>query len=324
MRIYYSNSDYLAYFDGFLSRLDLSNPSKLTIDTHPKWINVHPAILTLTASLALKVGKNNVALPNLTASSGSYLDSMGLFKFTAQKSPYSIKRKDPSGRFIPLTIIKNPNEQSKFISDIVPLLHLPPEKADVIKYIVGELIRNVLEHAASDTGAIVAAQYYKKSNTIRIGICDNGVGIRRSLSKFWPSHSESDIDAIKWSLLPGVSGTTTHTGGTGDNAGAGLFFVKSIAKVARNYFMIYSGSGIYKLLLRDKRSENPRLTIDPEDDRHSEKNNAPFLDGTLVAIDLTLDNDLEGFNNLLSKIRDRYSEAIRLRKKRNYRRFKFL
>ena len=45
---------------------------------------------------------------------------------------------------------------------------------------------------------------------------------------------------------------------------------------------------------------------------------------TLVAIDLTLDNDLEGFNDLLSKIRDRYSEAIRLRKKRNYRRFKFL
>ena len=176
----------------------------------------------------------------------------------------------------------------------------------------------------SKTGAIVAAQYYKKSNTIRIGICDNGIGIRQSLSKFWPNHTENDVNAIKWALTPGVSGTTTNAGGTGDNAGAGLFFIKSIVKVTRNYFMIYSGSGIYKLLLRDKRSENPRLTINPEDDRHSERADAPYLHGTLVAIDLTLDNDLDEFDKLLAKIRTSYGDAIRLRQKRQYRRFKFV
>lgn len=281
-------------------------------------------ILTLAASLALQIGKDNVKIPDLTASSGSYLDSMGLFDFTSDKSPYSINKKDPSGRFIPLTIIKTPTEQSRFISEMIPLLHLPPKKADAIKYVVGELIRNVLEHSMSETGAIVAAQYYKKSNTIRIGICDNGIGIRKSLSKFWPNHTENDVDAIKWALTPGVSGTTTNAGGTGDNAGAGLFFIKSIAKVARNYFMIYSGSGIYKLLLRDKRSENPRLTINPEDDLHSERTDAPYFPGTLVAIDLTLDNDLNKFDKLLAKIRTSYGDAIRLRQKRQYRRFKFV
>lgn len=322
--MYFSNSDYLAYFDGFLGQLDLSDSSTLTIETHPKWINVHPAILTLAASLALRVGKNNVRIPNLTASSGSYLDSMGLFSFTSQKSPYSINKKDPSGRFVPLTIIKTPAEQSQFISEIVPLLHLSPEKAGAIKYVVGELIRNALEHSRSQNGAIVAAQYYKKSNTIRVGICDSGIGVRQSLARFWPGHTGTDLDAIKWALAPGVSGTTTSTRGTGDNAGAGLYFIKSIAKIARNYFMIYSGSGIYKLLLRDKRSENPRLTINPDDDHHSEKNNAPYLQGTLVAIDLTLDSDLDEFDKLLAKIRTSYGDAIRLRQKRSYKRFKFV
>lgn len=130
MKMYFSNSDYLAYFDGFLNKLDLTDETNLVIETHPKWINIHPAILTLAASLALQVGEDNVQIPNLTASSGSYLDSMGLFNFTSQKSPYLINRKDPSGRFVPLTIIKTPDEQSRFISEMIPLLHLSPDKAD--------------------------------------------------------------------------------------------------------------------------------------------------------------------------------------------------
>lgn len=324
MKVFLSSSDYLRNFDRFVGGLDFSEPNRLEIATHPKWINVHPAVLALTASLALKVGKENVILPNLTAASGSYLDSMGLFKFTNQKSPYDINKKDPSGRFVPLSIIKTPEEQSQFVTEIVPMLHLKPENADAIKYVIGELVRNVLEHSMSKDGAVVAAQYYKKSNTIRIGICDSGIGIRKSLEYFWPVHAQNDIDAIKWALLPGISGTTTNAGGTGDNAGAGLFFIKSIAKVARNYFMVYSGHGIYRLLLRDKRFANPRLTLNPEEEHHAERSDAPYLQGTLVAIDLTLDNDISAFSELLARIRDSYGGAIRQRKKQHYRRFKFI
>lgn len=323
MKVYFSNSDYLAYIDRFLDNLDFSGSSNLNISSHPKWINVHPALLTLVASLAMQVGKNNVRFDQLTASSGSYLDRMGLFSFTAQQSPYHINKKEASGRFIPLTIIKNSTEQSKFITDMIPLLHLPADKTDAIKYTIGELVRNVLEHSLSRDGAIVAAQYYKKSNTIRIGICDSGVGIRKSLQKYWSSHATTDLDAIKWALTPGISGTTTREGGTEDNAGAGLFFIKSIAQVARSYFMIYSGSGIYKLLLHDKRIENPQLHPNPNDDRHSEHNNAPYFQGTLVAIDLSLDNKSE-FTDLLAAIREVYGKAIRERKKRRYKEPKFI
>jgi anti-sigma regulatory factor (Ser/Thr protein kinase) len=323
MKATLSNSDYLRNFDRFISGLDFSSPEYLYIYSHPKWINVHPAVLALIASMAKMAGKQKVKFENLTATSGSYLDRMGLFGFTNQTSPYSIKKKEETGRFIPVTIIKNSTEQSKFITDMIPLLHLPADKTDAIKYTVGELLRNVLEHAKSPDGAIVAAQYYKRSNTIRIGICDGGIGVKKSMQRYWASRAKTDIEAIKWALVPGISGTTSREGGTEDNAGAGLFFIKSIAQVARNYFMIYSGSGIYKLLLHDKRIEKPRLHPNPEDDRHSERNNAPYFQGTLVAIDLSLETKTE-FTNLLSAIRDVYGKAIRERKKRKYKEPKFI
>lgn len=323
MKATLSNSDYLGNFDRFINKLDFSDPKSFCIYSHPKWINVHPAVLTLVASMAMQAGKKNVKFENLTATSGSYLDRMGLFELTSQVSPYSIHKKEESGRFIPITVIKNSTEQSKFITDMIPLLHLPADKTDAIKYTVGELLRNVLEHSESPNGAIVAAQYYKKSNTIRIGICDRGIGIRKSLQHYWANQARTDIAAIKWALVPGISGTTRREGGTEDNAGAGLFFIKSIAQVARNYFMIYSGSGIYKLLLHDKRIEKPRLHPDPDDDRHSERNDAPYFQGTLVAIDLSLENKSE-FTQLLAAVREVYGKAVRDRKRKKYKQPKFV
>lgn len=321
MKVYFSTSDYLAYFDRFIDALDFSEPKKLKITAHPKWINVHPAILAFTATLALTVGNENVEFDDFTASSAHYLDRMGLFKFTKKESPYHIKHNEPSGKFIPLTIIKTSTDQSRFITNMIPLLHLPPEKTDAIKYTVGELIRNVLEHAYSKSGAVVAAQYYKKSNTVRIGICDNGIGILQSMNRFW--HPKNDIEAIKLALTPGISGTTHREGGTEDNAGAGLYFIKSIAHVARNYFLIYSGPAIYKLLLHDKRIINVRLHANPDDDKHSERNDAPNFNGTLVAVDITLDSGANDFEKLMSNIRESYTRAVRERKKLKYKEPRF-
>lgn len=322
MKVYLSTSDYLRNFDRFINALDFSSHDQLHISSHPKWISVHPAVLAFIATLSSSVGKNNVEFDTFTAPSAHYLDRMGLFNFTKDKSPYHITYKESSGRFIPLTVIRNSTEQSRFITDMIPLLHLPPEKSDAIKYTIGELVRNVLEHSHSQSGAIVAAQYYKKSNTVRIGICDNGIGIWQSLHRFW--HPKNNIEAIKLSLTPGISGTTNREGGTEDNAGAGLFFIKSIAQTARNYFVIYSGSAIYKLLLHDKRIKKVRLHPDPNDDYHSERNDAPNFNGTLVGIDITLDSDAKDFERLMSNIRESYTHAVRERKKVKYQEPRFI
>jgi anti-sigma regulatory factor (Ser/Thr protein kinase) len=199
------------------------------------------------------------------------------------------------------------------------LLHLKPEQASPIKYILSELVRNVLEHACAENGAIVAAQYYKKSNTIKIGITDTGIGIKKTINK---SHSApTDLEAIRLALTPGITGTTRRPGGTEQNAGAGLFFIKSIAKVNRDFFLIYSGNAMYKLLKR--KSKNIRLYADPFKDRHSAREDLPYWKGTAVGIDINLDETKE-FSLLLDLIRDIYSKTIKERRKEKYRRPKFI
>jgi anti-sigma regulatory factor (Ser/Thr protein kinase) len=247
---------------------------------------------------------------------------MGLYELSKTPSPFVYHKKEEAGRFVPIKVIKTAKDQSRFITDMIPLLHLSEKNAIVVKYVIGELVRNVLEHSFAKDGAIVAAQYFKKTNRVSIGICDTGIGIWQSMNTNW--HPKNDINAIKLALTPGITGTTRKEGGTAENAGAGLFFIKSIAKITRNYFVIYSGKAEYTLLKHDKRIKNmPKLFADPEKDSHNETNNASDFQGTLVAVDISLDETSQ-FNDLLTSIGEVYDKAIRERKRDKYRKPKFL
>ena len=185
---------------------------------------------------------------------------------------------------------------------------------------MSELVRNVLEHAGSPHGAFVAAQYYAKSNTIRIGISDVGVGIRTTIGR---SHKvANDLEAIQLALTPGVTGTTAREGGTEQNAGAGLFFIKSIASVNGDFFTIYSGTALYKLL-RQHSKKRHLLHADPLRDRHSTRDDLPYWHGTAVGIDMALDEH-EKFSALLDHVRETYSRAVRERKRARYKKPVFI
>ena len=67
----------------------------------------------------------------------------------------------------------------------------------------------------------------------------------------------------------------------------------------------------------------PRLYANPERDSHNETNTAPDFQGTVVAVDISLDETPE-FNDLLSSIGDVYDKAIRDRKREKYRMPKFI
>ncbi len=322
MKVYFSNQGNLRNLQSFVEALDFDNPEILEISTHDKWVTVHPANLVLAAALALQVGKNKSKIIGTVPRSGAYLDRMGLYELTSTDSPFTYTKKEEAGRFVPITAIKTAEDQSHFIADMVPLLHLSEENATIVKYVIGELVRNVLEHANAPYGAIVAAQYYKKTNRVSIGICDTGIGIHESMNRFW--HPGTDIAALHLALTPGVTGTTRREGGTAENAGAGLFFIKSIAKITRNYFAIYSGSAEYTLLKHDKRVKAmPRLYADPTRDPHREADNTPSFRGTLVAVDISLDETIE-FKTLLRSIGEVYDKAIRERKRAKYRTPRFI
>jgi len=316
MRFYIPNSAFLGNINHFLNAFDPDEPDRLEITANPKWISVHPVALCMIAATGKPIKPENITC-EIVAKSGHYLQRMGLFDFLGIESGMIVEEHEAAGRFIPLTQIKTSDGLSRFLTEMVPLLHLEPIYVEPIQYTISELVRNVLEHAYTDEGAIVAAQYFKKSNTIRIGIVDTGIGIKESISDSY--RVNDDLEAIKLALIPGITGTTSRPGGSEQNAGAGLFFIKSIAYVNRDPFLIYSGKAMYKLLARS--TTNVSLKADPFKDRHSLETNLPYWKGVVVGIDIALDQT-EEFANLLGFIGDFYGKSVKEKKKERYKRLK--
>lgn len=321
MKIHIPNSAFLGNLDHFLRTFDTANPEILKITSNEKWMAVHPVVLSMIAALGLTVDPDKRLCDRFTARSKNYIIRMGLLRMLEIDSEMDMLEHEPAGRFIPLSQIKTSDEAASFITDMIPLLHLEdmPVQAQTIGYIVSELLRNVIEHADSKHGAIICAQYYKKSNSIRLGIADTGLGIKKTINKSHPA--STDLDAIRLALLPGITGTTKREGGSSQNAGAGLFFTKSIASLNKDFLVIYSGNAFYKLLRR-KAGKRISLQADPFKDKHSKDNTYPYWQGTVVGVDITLERTSE-FSALLKLIGEIYSKEIRERKQARYKKPRF-
>lgn len=323
MKIHIPNSAFLGNINVFFSNLDLKNKDYLEITANPNWISIHPVVLSMIAVIGKTVSPNNIKCEEITARSGHYLVTMGLFDFLGIKvNIKNIEKHETSGVLIPLKQIRNSKDLQTFLEELVPLLHLQnnPSQAESIQHIFSELIRNVLEHAYSEHGAVVCAQYFKTSNRISIGVADVGVGLKTSIRKSYSVMD--DISAIKLALTPGVTGTTIRPGGTAQNAGFGLFLIKSIAFVNANYFTIISGDKMYKLLKRSNNEDSFKLKSNPLEDRHS-ISDVPSWDGVVVGVDISL-NENKAFSQLLGIIRDFYAKNVTGLKKEKYKKPKFI
>jgi len=250
----------------------------------------------------------------------AYLIRMGLFEFLGIDPEKTIQPHEAAGRFIPLTQIRTSKDLSAAITDLVPLLHAAPQEQDSIRYVFSELARNALEHSRSPVGSFLCAQYYKQTNRVSIGIADAGIGIRRSITKSHPAKTSQE--AITLALQPGITGTTARLGGTESNAGAGLFFVKSIAALSRNFFIIYSEDTMFKLL-KGNRNKPVELHADPRRDNHLFEESLPIWPGTVVGIDIRMAAGQQ-FTNFLAAIRAAYAgETTNRQRKDYYKRIKF-
>lgn len=312
MKIHLPNGAHLRNITGFLSDIDASDTSSFELTMHPKWVFVHPAVLALTACAAALVTANGGAFSGVIPKirSLNYPVRMGLFDYVKLPPPVEIIEHEEAGRFIPLTQIKSTDDLRKAIADLVPLLHAEKEVADPIKYVFSEMVRNVLEHSKSPVGAFVAAQYYAETKRIAIGIADAGIGILEHMRQY---HDVKDSkEAITLALQPGITGTTSKIGGTEFNAGAGLFFTKSIASFSKNMFLLYSGDAAYRLM-RTAENRPVKLNSVPTEDRHLFPTGLPFWPGTLVGIDINVTQGVE-FSDLLNQIRGAYYLDVKRKK----------
>lgn len=310
MKIYIPNAAFLGKLDSFIRSMDLSSPASLELSSPASQTNVHPLVLAMMAALASRVSPESISTGGLLTKSTEHFERMGLYKVLGLSSGLLLKEQEPSGRYIPITNIVSSEGLGEFLKEITPLLHLGQDQAESVRYVMSELGRNVLEHASTRTGAFFAAQYYGESNTVRIGIADTGIGIEKAIRQAYPD--ARGLEALRLALTPGITGTTRKEGGTEQNAGAGLFFVKSIAAANFNNLVVYSGSCLYKLLPRQ--TSDLVLNPDPFADHHTMSDDLPYWQGTCVGIDMTLHPSIE-FNAVMDLLRKTYAEAIRERKR---------
>jgi anti-sigma regulatory factor (Ser/Thr protein kinase) len=321
VRFHLPNSAFLGNIETFVSKVDPSGSGNLRVTFNPRWVYVHPAVLAMVACAGTLVraqgGTVKATVPRMRTL--PYLIRMKLFDHLGIDPKYEIQEHEAAGRFIPLTQIRTNDELSQFIVDMIPLLHAEPEEVGPIKYVMSELVRNVLEHALSSVGALVCAQYFSDSGRLAVGVADAGVGILGSMAKFHPV--KTSLEATTLALRPGITGTTSRWGGTEYNAGAGLFFVKAIACASRNFFMAYSGDGLFKLR-RTPADQEPVIQTDPADDRATRHDDVPPWQGTVMGIDLTLSGGVT-FERLLREIRDVYHLDVREGRKAVYKKPRF-
>jgi len=321
--LYIPNSIALRNFDSIFVNNDFDfSDKKVDITFHNSYVAMHPVGLAFYAALGDFFADTNIkttATINYEIKSIPYLQRMGLFDALGYADPIETKNHEECGRFIPLRRIRNSDELSQLMKDIDPILHADQNTSRTVKHVFSELLRNVIEHSGADMGGHVCATYNRRRKKISVGISDAGKGILNGMRGY--SNFDSHIEAILSALTPGISGTTKRIGGTAENAGAGLFFTKCIAQSTRNHFLIYSGDSYFKLLTTPKGSKIT-FNSDPRNDKSTCKSNLPFFNGTLVGIDMYIE-DTTAFNKLMDNIGETYRLSVNKMKKDYFKRINF-
>ena len=123
------------------------------------------------------------------------------------------------------------------------------EKDDLskyLKYLIREMMSNVVSHAESHIGGFITAQYYPKKNKVQVVIIDNGIGLKASLSQNYNLNAEKD--AIQKAMEKEVTGSNPFASynNVQKHAGLGLFFLSKIIENTQGNLLIVSNNTIYK------------------------------------------------------------------------------
>lgn len=114
-----------------------------------------------------------------------------------------------------------------------------------LSYSLREIFRNVLEHSRAQS-IWYAAQYWPSKTTVELAILDQGIGIKQSLSRNPHVKVGDDREALRVSLMPGISGIAFKGGprqrrDEWANSGYGLFMTSQLCAKGGS-FTICSGA----------------------------------------------------------------------------------
>lgn len=283
-------------------RLFRDAPGPAILKFHKKWLHMEPVALAMTAAWGARwraQGKE-IAVRNLTERC-RYAARMRLFEHLGVAYHPEQREHEEAGRFLQVTNVLRREDINPVIGAVSAMLHLEddPESLAAVQYCVSELLRNVLEHSNATEGAFVCAHRFTGNNPrVSIAVADCGQGIASHLGGVYPEALQSDRVALALAMRPGVTGARPGPYGTTENAGAGLFITRCIAKGTGGYFAIASGSAAYRQRRSLSNQDEITLFADAYDDDRADKWALPQpWQGTVVALEVKTERigDYQGF-----------------------------
>lgn len=261
---------------------NISNPDNMCFDfSQVNW--VEPFGMLYAGMIIKNYFKKNPHIKysirfNKKLNTTTYAEHMGFFKFISEninlgKSPGEA---NANLNYMPITKINFQEEFQKYTSkgyyldmgeiiekkskDLSKIISQGNEELEiVISYCLREMIRNISEHSEAND-AWVCGQYWPTKKKAEIGIVDDGIGLKGSLTKnsFHREYVLDDKDAIKFAVKPGISRAFLPTlknksDDVWSNSGFGLYMTSKLCKELGGKFYISSGK---KCLTIDKNSTN--------------------------------------------------------------------
>lgn len=209
----------------------------------------------------------------------------------------------------PLFAVRNSDDFKAALASVDGFtLNYGVEYQKTLRYVLSELLYNVLEHGKSDffwrghrypTPSILQFTWYEKINELHFIVADIGSGVKAHLSQAYPGIA-SDEEALRLAIQPEVSGTfgiqDPYT--SRNNAGMGLYLSSNIVRKLRADMHIGSGSGIVHISPADTTSK----TIDA------------YWPGTFVLVTVRLDRGAEfALDAMMGEFREHARAEVKAR-----------
>lgn len=290
--------------DKFIDFINTAMGRRIVID---EFQIIEPWAILLLAAYGMSKKDEKIYIENnRTTKAAKFACAMGLDEILTDEKTFVKLQKD---RTVRLSNIKEYEQIEPVAEKISRLIIADYDKAKkdkdyesedvrkIIRYVLVELMRNVIQHSYDPNGGLIVAQRMDKDDPnnphIQIAVSDCGIGILQSLRT-----SRKDITdpvvALERSLWPGYSGKfTEYQTGTAQNAGMGLFFVSEIAKLTAGKFFIASkGATLF-------------IQGDPEfaGNNHIEHSIISY-EGTFASFEMPKKN-VDDYDGLISRVQER-------------------
>lgn len=162
----------------------------------------------------------------------TYLAKMNFFENLNVELPIAIPKINPHSS---VQIQKYTSEnQLEVLNSILKVLREKSSLNDDVyaslDYCFNEILDNVLNHTEEKVGWVVA-QYFENINSIRLIVCDFGLGIHQSLNQ---KYNFTEEEAIAKCIESGVT--------NGKGQGHGLFATASFVRLNKGWLSLFSGN----------------------------------------------------------------------------------